>query len=254
MIVIELVGMVGSGKSTIARELPELLAKRGVTAYGGQQAIEICLDRSWFSPLTHRLLSDAHRMRLNRAVYRWLIRPVWVLLFVLIHTRAVRRAFRASGSHSIPRWHRRKLRQLFLHTAAAASFVRPRLRKEEAMILEEGIVHRAVNLFAWGEIDHERIEAFLSDLPPTDLLVSVDAPLPVCLDRVAARGLPRRLEHQDGETIERFFDRAAAIIEIVEDWLGRSSIPTITVFNGASLEQALADLSEGLDLHALSAT
>lgn len=251
--VVELVGMVGSGKTTIARELPEMLASRGITAYTGKEALAVCMDRSWLGPLTRRLAgTHSDRVRINLAIYRRLVRPLFVLAFTLSYPRAVFWGLRAPGTRAIPRLHRRKVRQLFLRMAALIHFVRPRLAEGEVVVLEEGTVHRAVNLFAWGEVDRAITEKFLDALPPSDLIISVEAPLPVCLERTEGRGLPRRLTERDERTIGRFMENAAGIIEIVGEWLERSPSPVITVFNGGRLEEALGSLLGALDRYAPS--
>ena len=76
--VVEMAGMVGAGKTTLASAVAEELEDRGDRVLEPREAIAEVLDRSAVGTLSRRLLrSRAARCRMFRAIYRTVVRPWW---------------------------------------------------------------------------------------------------------------------------------------------------------------------------------
>lgn len=237
---IELAGPVGAGKTTVAAELARLLRAEGLAVLTPAEAVARCLERTWAG----RSLGHG---RLGRAAARGAV--AWhALAFALERPRLAWHVLASQRRRTIPWWHRRIIVGLFFQVAGQERLLRRALRAGEAVVFEEGVVHRAVNLYAWapGRLETDAVRAYLALLPAADLTVLVRAPLEVCLRRAGARGLPIRLRDKDGRTVERFMQHAQAIIELAGRALAAGGRTAIMVDNGGSLEATAAALRERL--------
>jgi homoserine kinase type II len=247
--VVEMAGMVGAGKTTLASVVAADLEGRGYRVLRPAIAITEVLDRSFFGALSRRLLRSATaRRRMLRAVYRGAVRPWYTAMFVMGCPGPIWSAMRAQWRSPLPGWHRRKILSLLLRLAAAQLYLSRRMRPDEVLLLEEGMVHRAVNVFAWsdGDVDLAAVGRYVTGLPRTDLVVLVTAPLSVCIERADARGLPRRLAGRDDATVARFMRNAAVIVDVLPDLLSARSRPSVVVHNGGALDAAVTALQEAI--------
>lgn len=252
MSVIEFVGMVGSGKTTLAHELAILLKQRGFVVLDRVSAIQTAMLRSPLGAFVRQVIrSEPLQAILLLNLYRFIVRPGSIAMFTATNLGLIRSVRSAPAYRILPRWHRKTISRLFFRTAATASFVRARLEPEEILILEEGLHHRAVNLFSWdpSPVRRNEVQKYLDALPPADLVLAVEAPAPTCEARAASRGMPRRLDDQSEATTQQFMTNAATIVELVLESLERGSHPMIRIWNGGSLEEALKTLVDGLDVH-----
>jgi hypothetical protein len=129
------------------------------------------------------------------------------------------------------------------------------LDEDEILLLEEGLLHRAINLFSWHQDGpgFDLVDQYLDHVPALNLVVRVDAPQESCWQRSQARGLPSRLRQKDDETTALFFENAGRIVARISAHLAGSGRPAIVVDNGGqrgdfepalgiALRRALADL------------
>jgi len=243
--VVEMAGMVGAGKTTLAAAVTAALEDRGYRVLRPAVAIDEVLDRSLVGMAARLLVrSPTARRRVQRAVYRLVLRPCHMAWFVAGRARPTATAVGAVWRSPLPGWHRRKIVGLLLRSAATQLYLVRRMRSDEVLLIDEGLVHRAVNLFAWtdGDVDLAAVAHYVTSLPPTDLLVLVTAPLLVCVERADARGLPRRLVGHDDATVARFMTNAAAVVDALPELLRAGCQPWVRVDNGGMRGDAVAAL------------
>jgi thymidylate kinase len=245
---IEFTGMVGAGKSTVAAELKGFLRENGVQALSPVEAMRCGLERSRLGRALERLAPAGRRGRRLRSFSLRALDLCYRLSFACERPRLVWCVLTSQLRRTIPWWHRRKIIGLFFEVAGRYQFLRHRLRAGEAVVLEEGFVHRAINLYAWepGQIDPDRVEHYLALVPASDLVVLVRAPLDVCLERARLRGLPTRLRDKDQRTIDRFMVHSDRIIAIASAFLAGQRREAIDVDNGGRLEDGIAGLRNRL--------
>jgi hypothetical protein len=229
---IEFYGQVGSGKSTVAQAARRFLLEAGLEPVDMKTAIARCLARSRLG----RLLPAADRRGVMWAlhVYKRSYFPLYGLRLALTNPRLVAAAIRAQLGNGLPWWHKRKIWRLFFNLAIGYSFVSGRLVEDEVLLLEEGFLHRAINLFSW-QTDGVRaglVRQYLGRLPVLDLAVRVDTPMALCQERSLARGLPSRLRPKDDDTTTIFFENAGQILTLISAHLAGSGRPAIVVDNG----------------------
>ena len=259
MMSIEFYGQVGSGKSTVAQAARNLLLEAGFEALDMRTAITRCLGRSRLSRLASRLLPAGRHHRLVRAIYRHGLYPLYSLRLALLKPGLVAAVIRSQLGNGLPWWHKRQIWRLFFNQANGLVFVSSRLAEDEILLLEEGPLHRAVNLFSW-QMDGVRaglVGQYLAHLPVLDLVVRVQAPLDQCQERMLSRGRPSRLEAKDDQTATVFFENAGQIVALISSHVAASGRPAIVVDNGgqrgqfeAALAAALSKSLPALDLPA----
>ncbi len=238
-------GMVGAGKTTLADALRTMLSQRDVGVLSVQDAIELAMKRSTFGVLARRLLrAPSHRRTAEIVAYKALVRPWHELWFIARYLRLTRLVLRAVRRLPLPLWHRRTIFQLFIRRAASLEFLRTRLEPREILLVEEGLVQRAVNIFAWCRhgVDRAPVTEYLAALPPSDLVLFIEVPKSISFERASSRGLPSRLVGYEEDAVERFMMSAADIATITATYLGQANRPLFIIENGGPLNRALASL------------
>ena len=220
--IVELLGPPGAGKSAllplVARALSDRTGRRS-------EAADAAVDRLVRGLLPARLLAPVlgGRMRRMRALF---VDLPYGVVFMTSHPRLTMTAISAVVRSPVGWGHRRTLFTRWAGVAARQEFLRGRLG-DGAAIFDEGLYHRAVNLFAWrglarasdarpgGDPVPRQLRGYLRLAPPPDLAVFVDAPDEVAARRLESRGLPIRLRGRGERDVTRFLEHAARIARAV---------------------------------------
>jgi hypothetical protein len=219
--VVEMLGVPGAGKTTVRLQLAEALASAGVRTIGfPDDARELAL-RGGLGPLVERLPASL-RSTAGWGAYR--IRTGWLTIRELLdrprsHLELFR--FQRRRPSRVVNGARRSWYWYLRHLGDNALFTRTG-RPGEVWLVDEGFVHRVVQLFSshLGLEGREDIGRYLTTVPAPDLVVRVMAPTDVCIARIQARG--------------------------VWDWLGARGPDALASFvAGAGEAMALARLHDG---------
>jgi len=219
---IELAGASGAGKSTIADLVQGLLQEKGVQALPAEEAGRAILRRmKWRTPW--------------RAVKAW-----QGLRFSLEHPSLVWIALAAQWGRPIPWHHRRLALRWFLRTGGLYHFFRCHLQPNEAVVFGEGLVHRTVSLFTSDQESPaaEAVARYVQRLPRSDLLIVLDVPPAVCVERLKGRALlGQRLQGLGAETLSPFVEHAAEAVTLAVNEARRDNWPLLVIDNTAPLAQ-----------------
>jgi Ser/Thr protein kinase RdoA (MazF antagonist) len=213
--IIELAGPVGAGKSAVAQGLPEALRARGIAA------------------------SNLHEIaRLNRP-RTWL----WSTWFAVRHPRLTWVAWRAVSGAPIPWWHRRLIFGLTVGVGGRIAYARRRVPRDHIVLVDEGLVHRAVNLFSWyGRPPERAVRRYVALVPLPDAVIHVDTDPEAARRRVLARGLPRRLVGRSETDVAAFVGRARDVVTTAIAALQhRPGATVIKVTNRQSLRRSISN-------------
>ena len=215
--IVELAGPVGAGKSSVAKGLPDALRARGISA---------------------SQLDDIARFNRPRT---WL----WNARFAAAYPRLVWAAWRAVAGAPLPWWHRRLIFGLVLGVGGRIEYARRLVPPEHVVLVDEGLVHRAVNLFGWSHgPPGEAVRRYISLVPLPDALVVVDADPDAARQRAIARGLPKRLTGRSQDDADAFVARARDVVGIARAAvMARPDATVIKVKNGRSLRRAVTDVA-----------
>jgi thymidylate kinase len=230
---IEFFGLVGAGKTTVAQATEKILLETGYEPIDLKTALGRGMERSLVGRLLRPFTDSARRTRLLKALYRQGVFPLYGMRLALVNPRLVGAAIRAQIGNGLPWWHKRRIWRLFFSVLNGRAFLAGRLEKNEIVLLEEGALHRAINLFAWqmDGLRHDLLAQYLEHLPAFDLAIFVEAPVDHCRQRSDERGLPRRLDNKDDGTADRFFENADQIVDLVASYTSASDRPIIIVDN-----------------------
>ncbi|HEY7464001.1 MAG TPA: phosphotransferase [Candidatus Limnocylindria bacterium] len=213
--IVELTGPVGAGKSAVARGLPEALRARGISA-------------------SH--LDDVARFSRPRA---WL----WNARFAIGHPRLTWAAWRAASGAPLPRWHKRLILGLVLGVGGRIEYARRRVPPRHVVLVDEGLVHRAVNLFGWyPSARPEAVRRYISMVPLPDGVIVVDTDPDLALERVRSRGLPKRLVDKPVAEVAAFVAQAREVTTTaIAATARRDGVTMIRIRNRNSLRRAISD-------------
>lgn len=211
--IVELAGPVGAGKSAVAEALPEALRERGLAASQLNDIARLTRPRTW----------------------------LWNARFALAHPRLMWSAWRAVFRAPIPWWHRRLILGLVLGAGGRIDFARSRVPKEHVVLVDEGLVHRSVNLFGWSpRPSTESVRSYIGLVPLPDALIYVEADPGAEYKRAVARGVPKRLAGRSEREVAAFVRQArevsTAAVEAVE---ARGGAAVVRVKNRQSLRRAV---------------
>ena len=245
---IELVGAPGAGKTTL---LPTVL--RACEAAGLHVYTVVGAARAFALRTTPGRLA-AHLSPTLRRRGLWLI----FLIYSASGAMHVARAHPGLVWHVLQtQWRRpqeadvadRRVLYWYLRTAGAYQFLRTWARPDEALVIDEGFVHRAVQLHASSveRPDVAQVARYVATIPWPDLLVVVTAPPDVCRHRVHARGVWRRLQHRGTDDIDRFVANAHLAIELAVDALRLGGQPIVAIDNTGAVADAEVELKGHLD-------
>jgi thymidylate kinase len=233
---IEFLGGVGSGKSSLATALKERFKLTKFPVNSPQEALDIRLTRYFPKVVLHGRLGHAARRTLLSG---------YQARFSLKHPKLVWQAWNASQKlRNLPGWHRKIIFSLFFEVAGWYEAVSYKIPPKSMVIVDEGLAHRSINLFAWqnGDLDSNEIQAYIENLPEIPLTILVSAPVQVCLERAYHRGLPVRLRGKDPQTIRHFVENSHTVASLAGKILTSNGRSVIKIDNSLGLEQSMATL------------
>jgi Ser/Thr protein kinase RdoA (MazF antagonist) len=246
--VIELAGPPGAGKTSLLPTVQHACEAVGLRPYTVEDAARVFAGRTAVGRVATRLPEPLRR------------RVLWGIFSLGRAAGAARLACRRPAmAFDVARtqWRRpagadvteRRVVHWYVRMAGAYEFLRRLGRSGEALIIDEGFVHRVVQLHASAieRPEPRRIARYVASLPPSDLLVVVDAPVDVCQQRVRARGVWRRLRHRAGEDIDRFVSNAHLAVALAVAALRGGVQPMVEIDNAEDLAHAEITLKERLE-------
>jgi Ser/Thr protein kinase RdoA (MazF antagonist) len=215
--ILELLGPIGAGKSAIANALPKALRERGIAA----------------SPVRELTRIDRRASLL-----------VWGARFAIGHPRLMWSAVRAVLGAPIPWWHRRLILGLVLGAGSQTQRMR-RAARDHVLLVDEGLVHRSVNLFAWyPEPPLDALQRYVDRVPMDGTLVYVDASPTTTRRRTVARGWPKRLVGRSPEEMAAFAANARSVVSQAIDIAERRGATVIRIKNRHSLRRSVNEIAD----------
>jgi hypothetical protein len=239
---VEFTGPPGAGKSALAARVAELFAARGLRVPARAAIRDLHLRHGWIGRLAGAQLGR-EEVAGQRLEYFKDVETPWLLRrFRWRHPLGWRRcqaelaALRRADpddAETVARW----IEQSVLTYA----MLRAQARRIDAFLWEEGIAHRAVNLFVrpGAPLDLAAVRGFLRRWAFPDALVHVDADLDACVARLASRGGTDRLAGRGPAEVRAFVEAAAAVAQEIVAEARRRRIPTFAFENRYPTLEAL---------------
>lgn len=199
---IELIGCTSAGKSTLARDILLACREQGLDIFLGEDFVLKQFRLNWIkSDLLRRLL-------VNLAA-----------LFAGLVTWHNNRNFYSFASQilsqlPIPRAERLNLLRNVLKKLGISEIVRARRKGQQIVLLDEGVLHIAHNLFVHVAAGPktDAISDFVKLIPLPDVVVYIRQPESTLIERIVKRG-HGRIADPSYENVARFVRRAVATFD-----------------------------------------
>ena len=248
-VIVELVGAPGAGKTTMIPAVVAAAEAKGLEAHTVVEAARGCAGRTRLGRMLTRISPSGWKRRVLWGVYR--LGEIWHLVRFTIRDRRLvtyvvrSQRRRPEGSDS----RERRVVYWYLRTIGSYHFLARHLRADEVLIVDEGFVHRSVQLHSSAvEVPSEQAVAeYVGLLPRSDLVVHVEASVDTCRRRVEQRGVWDRLSHRTAEEMDEFVANAHEAVRLTRAEIGRRRWSVLDVDNDADgPEAAQAALRERL--------
>lgn len=247
--IVEFVGPPGAGKTTLVPTAQSFFREEGISAYTVVGAARPITARTFPGRLLRRIcpapLQDPLLWRLF-LILSFLYR----LQFMVMHADLVWKIMRWQSQRP-PQANARQRKVSFwlFRLMGYFEFLKSQLRDGECLILDEGFLHRAVQLFASSVEKPEMASIcdYTKHIPRPDLVVSVQASRQTCRQRIYGRGLWDSLQDKSPTDVIRFVDHAHLASSLAVRCGRRLGWTILEIDNNASgPEQAQAILRERL--------
>ncbi|MGZ4149495.1 MAG: hypothetical protein ACXVQJ_05605 [Actinomycetota bacterium] len=246
--VIEFVGTPGSGKTTLAQALVELLRDEGRDA----TTIVDAARPHAATTRTGRVVSKLAPSRVRRQLL-WRVfygaSTLDAARFARAHRDLARMVVLGERTRPVPRKLQRHTLWWFFQLGGRTRFLSRTSHDGEVLVIDDGFLHRVVALHAGpGETPDELLVRALVDLlPRPDLVVHTVADAETCALRVGERGIWRHRAGLDDAGLRAYVKNAEGAVQAGVDRAIEQGWRVVEVDNGgADLDAARASLRAAL--------
>lgn len=246
--IVEFIGTPGSGKTTLLPLIIDILSDLDITGRTIVNAARPVVSRTASGKFICRYLPTTLQDPLLWQVFyyrSYLARGNFYREYpeLVSHVRT------SQQNRALPAADRQHVLYWWFHLIGYYQFLKPRLQPGEALLLDEGFVHRVVQL---GASDHEDIDqghliTYLDLIPKPDLLVFVDAPVELCEQRVYQRGLWERFQDKTPLQVSQYIANSQRVVNFAIDQINSRDWPIIEVENsGEQIDLVRHELQDRL--------
>lgn len=213
-LIVEFVGTPGSGKTTLSSELVGLLQEHGIEAATIIGGARVHAARTLPGRAIARLAPYSLRRPLLWQVF-YLLSILHALGFSRDHPSLTWQVLRTQIGRPIPTAAKRHILIWFFQLAGRHRFLTGTARASEALVLDDGFLHRSVHLNAshLEEPDAAQVAAYVDLLSQPDLVVFTMAGKEVCERRVRARGVWPQRRHLSATELSRYLGNAERVAD-----------------------------------------
>lgn len=231
--IVEFIGTPGAGKTTLLPTVVATLDEQGIKAFTVADAARPFAARTTLGRAVNLMAPAEVRKRLLWQVFRR-FSVLYRLRFFARHPRLILTTVRSQQNRPASADVReRRVLDWFMRLAGYFEFLSAHAETQEALILDEGFVHRVVQLNASGveTPNPAQIKAYVDRLPQPDLVIYAYAPPEICEKRIYSRGLWDRFRHKEPEEIAQFVANAHAVVRLTVNHIRRKGWTVIEVDN-----------------------
>ncbi|MGE5227579.1 MAG: hypothetical protein ACM3OO_11965 [Planctomycetaceae bacterium] len=212
--VIEFVGTPGSGKTTLATALVELLRAEGRDATTIVEAARPHAATTRTGRVVSALAPGRVRRQLLWRVF-YLASTRDAVRFRRAHRDLARMVVAGERTRPVPRKLQRHTIWWFFQLGGRTRFLSRTSHDGEILVVDDGFLHRVVALHAGpGETpDEVLVRALVDLLPRPDLVVHVVADAETCAQRVSERGIWRHRAGLDDEGLRAYVKSAEGAVQ-----------------------------------------
>ncbi len=243
--IVEFIGTPGSGKTTLVPVLANIFAEYNYIARTIVEASRPVVSRTFPGSVINKLapisLRDPVLWQLfyNRSYFSR-------KGFSKAHPALVSHVRNTQRARDIPADERDHNLFWWFHLVGYYQFLKPRLLRNEVLLLDEGFAHRVVQLFASDHenLDRDTLSEYLRLIPRPDMLIYVDVPAVECEKRVFDRGIWNRFNHKSRQQVSQFIVNSHIAVNTAVSMLKSQEWDVVEIDNSAdSVSPAKQELS-----------
>lgn len=210
--IVEFIGTPGAGKTTLLSVAANYFNQNGFDAYSVVDAARPFAARIIWAKGVRRLPTTWHRPLLWQIFYH--LSKIWRLEFFLKNPQLIWMVYRFQRSRPISDLDRRHVLHWFFHHVGTYTFLKAYARPNEALLFDEGFIHRVVQHYASEaeEPNFSHMIAYIDLLPQPDLVIYPVASRELCEQRVYDRGLWDRFRQKTPQEVSRYMTNAHKVV------------------------------------------
>ncbi len=247
-LVVELVGTPGAGKTTLGREVVRILRAEGVRATTVIDGAREHAARTLPGRVVRGIAPQRLRQPLLWETF-YVLATLSAIGFSLDHARLAGGVLAAELGRPIPTSRKRHDLFWFFQLAGRTRLFSSTSRPGEALVLDDGFLHRSVQLHAshLDVPDGARVRTYVDRIPRPDLAIVVRTDRGLCERRVRERGVWRHSRHLTDEELSRYISNAERVVDVVAHRARERGWTLAEVQNGArDLDAVRSDLEDAL--------
>jgi thymidylate kinase len=248
-LIVEFIGIPGAGKTTLARELVEILRERGIAAATVVDAARRGVSRTYLGRAAARAAPRSLRSGLLWQVF-YVLGALNAVAFARERLRLVRTVLGGQLRRPIPAGTKRHIVFWFLQLGGRYRLLTATGLAGEAVVIDDGFLHRCVHLSA-SHIEAPEpawVRTYVDQLPKPDLVIHPAADQALCVRRVLERGVWPHSRHLSRAELDSYLTNAGRAVELAVERVRERGWRVLTVDNGGrSLDEVRYDLTRALD-------
>lgn len=243
---IELIGLAGSGKSTLSRFIRKSAVDQSVSIYDNQRAYYRCFFRANFpgdlGPVGGLFPPCVMRYVVRNSGWGAEMQSRFQTAHPGVHETMERMLYEYTTASSRKQW----MKKSYGLAEAQYQAAREHLRPDESILFDEGFVHYASSLFCPPEpkrpLSEDDVRTYLDAVPLPDSCIFTRSPIEVCKRRMDARekGRPGQYAHLSDDEFDRYLERAERCRRLLKSTLEDSSADVVEFDTDTSLEATAA--------------
>lgn len=230
---IELLGIPGSGKSTLSRQLAG-----SETSTGRVWALEEAARRALRGRGSHigtraaaRLTPNADN-RLWKIVYSRAPERAEAMVEFASHWSEFLESVVTAQRERVKRDHGQSLVLSWILNLGARFVLASRgIPRSDSLIIDEGFAQRALAVFGhgWADSDRPHLARYLQTMPKPEVIVRIDAEVEICRQRLDRSGWPQRASQLSRDERVAYLERARETVDTVATHLDRAGVQLVEV-------------------------
>lgn len=210
--IVEFIGTPGAGKTTLLPVVTDYFNQNGFDAYSVVDAARPFAERTIWAKGVRLLPISWHRPILWQLFYH--LSKVSRFKFSLENPKLISMVYHYQHSRPISKPDRQHVLRWFFHHVGTYAFLKSHARPNEALIFDEGFIHRVVQHYASEaeKPDFSHMRAYIDLLPQPDLVIYPVAARELCEQRVYNRGLWERFRQKSPPEVVQYMINAHKVV------------------------------------------
>lgn len=233
--IVELIGTPGSGKTTMIPVIANLFSEHAYLARTIVKAARPVVSRTFSGRIVSKIFPPSLRDPL-----------LWQLFyyqsyisrnqFSKEHPELVSFVRKWQFSREISTEEIEHNLYWWFHLTGYYQFLKHRLLPREVLLLDEGFIHRVVQLNASDHetLDIDRLNKYINLVPRPDLVVFVKAPADECEKRVFERGLWTRFQHKSRQQVSQYISNSHLVVNTAIDIINEMDWEVVEIDNSVN--------------------